>query len=161
MGRYPRPFHSLTNDMTPMTAENEQDNVPQDESGEKPKARGRGAARQAAALAATETPSHGSFIDNTIIRNVTKDVDERVRETQAALEAQPRVLFYVPLAPGENPKTLEFVSINGFSVEIRKGVTVAMPKQIVEMIIEKYKIEQAAGAEKRIDRDDKTTEALS
>lgn len=136
----------------------DKENIP--EVGSKPKAKGRGAVARGGVISAAPASSE-SFIDGKIIRDVTKVTDDRIVETRKALEAQERVVFFVPLAPGENPNSLEFVSINGFSMEIRKGSTVSMPRQIVEMIAEKYQVEMTAGANMRIDRDDKNLEALS
>lgn len=75
------------------------------------------------------------------VRDVTKGRSERTEQTRLELEAQPRVRFYIPLTPGENPRSTEFVSINGYSLEIDKGKMVELPQQVVDMLAALYNIE--------------------
>lgn len=79
--------------------------------------------------------------DDLGVYDVTKGVSERTETTRLELEAQPRIRFYLPLTPGESPLSKEFVSINGYSVEISKGKMVDLPEQIVKMLAEMYNIE--------------------
>jgi hypothetical protein len=94
-------------------------------------------------------PSKTSFSQN-------KDI---VAETKSILEKQPKVLFMIPIIPGET--TEETVQINGYRLTIKKGEQVEIPQAVAKLLAEKYRINMQAGQKARIDRDSKVTEALS
>ncbi len=64
-----------------------------------------------------------------------------IQRTKEALEKQPQVNFLVPLVPGEKDGAYETVSINGYTLQIKKGVLVSLPQQIVKILANKYKVE--------------------
>lgn len=77
------------------------------------------------------------------------------------LEQEEKVMFSIPLAPGEKEGAIESVTINGYRMEVKKGVMQELPKSVVQILAEHYNISQNAGKEMLIDRDEKTMEALS
>ncbi len=100
--------------------------------------------------------------DGQSIKEVTEYMDERVRETKKALEKQPRVMFHIPVTPGDSADVYEVVNINGYRLEIKRGVMVSLPQQVYGMLAEKYRVESTAGMNKRLDHASKETlDALS
>lgn len=81
--------------------------------------------------------------------------------TRAKLMAEPKVNFIVPLAAGEKEGAAEMVQINGFRMNIKKGVMVEIPMSIAKILANHYKIEMTAGADKRLDRGADVADALS
>jgi len=84
-----------------------------------------------------------------------------IQRMKEHLDAQPKVQFLIPLMPGENEGSYETVCLNGYLLKIKKGALVSLPKQVVEMLAEKYKVEMEAGKEMKIDRSPDVIEALS
>jgi hypothetical protein len=96
------------------------------------------------------------------VRDVTKFMNEDAQKVKEALALQPKVDFYLPLEPGEKlGQAYETVTINGYRLEIKKGMMVSVPKQIAETLAEYLSISTSAGVEHRVDRDEKRQEALS
>jgi hypothetical protein len=84
-----------------------------------------------------------------------------IEQTREILKHQEHVNFIVPMASGEKPGAYETVQINGYKLTIQKGVMVSIPKAVANLIANKYRINMEAGSESKIDRDAKTSEALS
>lgn len=77
------------------------------------------------------------------------------------LEAQPKVSFLIPLLPGEPEGSYETVCLNGYLMQIKKGVLVELPEQVAEILANKYNVEMSAGSEKLVSRSPKVEEALN
>lgn len=79
---------------------------------------------------------------------------------KAHLAKQEKVMFLVPLEAGEAKGTQLPVILNGYRLNIPKGVLCPIPRQVAEMLAEKYNIEMEAGRDHLIDRDNAHKEAL-
>jgi hypothetical protein len=112
--------------------------------------------RQVPQMAQLTRPVELSEQDFRIVAN------KRREDTAKRLMAQPKVMFMVPKTPGEaDGLAYEAVTIDGLRSEIRKGVMVEVPRQIAEILAEKYRIELSAGSHKRIDGSQDKLNALS
>jgi hypothetical protein len=89
------------------------------------------------------------------IAKFPKDI---VAQTKYILDNSEHINFIVPLQPGETD--FETVQINGYKLTIKKNVMVNIPKQVAEILAEKYRIAMTAGQDKRIDRSSDISEAL-
>ena len=82
-----------------------------------------------------------------------------------ALDAQPKVMVFVPFEAGENAaqaaKIKLPVNINGYQFDIPRGVAVNVPMQVAEMIKERLESEGKAGRSARIDASEDRQIALS
>ncbi|MBU2025331.1 MAG: hypothetical protein ABIC19_00645 [Patescibacteria group bacterium] len=95
---------------------------------------------------------------------LTSDQEREIFEAKARkeIEAAEKIAYVVPLDPGEKTGAVQVVSLNGYTLTIKKGVRVNIPVPIAEVLDEKYKVETEAGAEMRDDNwDDKKAETLS
>ncbi len=91
----------------------------------------------------------------------TEAVEKAKLTTKEILEREEKVNFYIPLESGEKAGAVETVTINGYRTVVKKGVMQMLPKSVVAMLAEHYKISAEAGKEMRADRDEATLEALS
>lgn len=89
------------------------------------------------------------------------DLKAIAEATKRKLEAGPKTMFILPLAPGEREGAAEIVQINGWTTTVKKGVMVNIPVAVANVLARHYQIEMTAGQDKRLDRDDKVVEALS
>lgn len=96
-------------------------------------------------------------------------IAERALRTDAAkmkahLDAQPKVSIMIPFEVGENAETgknVRFhVNVNGYTMDIARGVYVEVPMQIADMIKERLESEGKIGSQWRIDRDANKQNAL-
>lgn len=90
-----------------------------------------------------------------------KSWKSKEEQTKHKLSLQPKVSFLVPLMPGEMPGAYETVQINGYRLTIKKGVMVEVPKSVAEILAAHYQVQLTAGQEKRIDRSQEVSDALS
>jgi hypothetical protein len=79
------------------------------------------------------------------------------------LSAQPKVMVYIPLGIGEKPGVTIPVTLNGYRVNIMKGVYVEVPKQIADVIKDSQMQTNKAMFENKVNLDnkDKIPEALA
>ncbi len=83
---------------------------------------------------------------------------DRATETKKILEEQKQVSFIVPIGENEKEGAIETVQINGYKMEIKKGELVTLPKSVVDLLSEKYRINMIAGRNAKINsRPDKMT----
>lgn len=98
-------------------------------------------------------------------RKAEKALRNDARAMKAHLEAQPKVSIMIPFEVGENPengKKVKFhCNLNGYAMDIPRGVYVEVPLQIADMIKERLESEGKIGAQWRIDRDARQQEALT
>lgn len=124
----------------------------------------------------TDTPPE---IENTSAPTVEEEAPAPVRansplETKAltkamftkkALDAQPKVMVFIPFEAGENAATAAKiklpVNINGYQFDIPRGVAVNVPMQVAEMIKERLESEGKAGRSARVDASEDRQVALS
>lgn len=95
-----------------------------------------------------------------------RDFGIRYGKRQAAvkdrLDKQPKVAFMIPRNPLEiDGLAYETVQIDGFRMEIKKGVMVHLPQQVAEILAEKFNIETTAGNDKVLGRSQEVTDALT
>lgn len=114
----------------------------------KPKPKGRSAGKSTVAVAPAN-PAFPVEKEKVVIDQVWT---ARARETQEALDAQPKVRIMIPLQNGEPIGSIQEFNINGYRLTVRKNVMVDVPEQIAQMIAERYNIELTAGQEMRADR---------
>jgi hypothetical protein len=95
------------------------------------------------------------------VRDITQFMNEDAKAVKEALAQQPKVDFYIPLEPGEKMGAFETVTINGYRLEIKKGMMVAVPRQVAEILANMLNISTSAGMEHRVDSNEKRQEALS
>ncbi len=79
-------------------------------------------------------------------------------QTKYILDNSEHINFIVPLQPGETE--FETVQINGYKLTIKKNVMVSIPRQVADILAEKYRIAMTVGEDKRIDRRSDISEAL-
>ena len=106
----------------------------------------------------------GVVKDNKPIPSAADDMQAHESDAAAmkkCLEAQPKVEFWIPLEHGEKDGAFVPVTINGYRLNVKKGVSVPIPEQVAEMLRESLNIQSVASADKKIDRDTKTEKALS
>lgn len=99
------------------------------------------------------------------------DFNKTVSDMKTLLSAQPKVRVFVPLEAGETvvkntdgSKAFPFlpVSINGYRLNVPKGVYVDVPQTVADIISESYNIyEQNSATEMRADRNDDVVSALT
>jgi hypothetical protein len=102
-------------------------------------------------------------------RGEVKKADVALRQDaqkmKAHLDAQPKVSIMVPFEVGENAeqgKDIPFhCNLNGYAMDIPRGVYVDVPQQVADMIKARLESEGKIGSNWRIDADAKRTEALS
>ncbi len=88
-------------------------------------------------------------------------IEEFKRKAREEIDKCPKVNFIVPLEAGEKPGAVQVVSLNGYTLTIKKGAMVEIPKPFAEILAEKFNIEMTAGQEMRVDRSDNVSSALS
>lgn len=97
-------------------------------------------------------------------RKAEKALRNDARAMKANLDAQPKVSIMIPFEVGENPENGKKVpfhcNLNGYALDIPRGVYVEVPRQIADMIKERLESEGKIGAEWRLDRDPSKQEAL-
>lgn len=84
--------------------------------------------------------------------------DDKVYAGKAAamkerLDAQPKVRFLIPLGIGERKGAIETVQMNGYRLNILKGVLVDLPEQVAELLAESYQLTAEAGSDFLADRE--------
>ncbi len=94
------------------------------------------------------------------VASIDKRLDTQIELTRKHLASQPKESFYIPLVGDEQEGEYESVQINGYTLQVQKGVMVKIPQQVAEMLANKYKVRMEAGREKRLDAG-KMPEALS
>lgn len=91
---------------------------------------------------------------------VAKEWAGKAAAMKARLESQPKVQFLIPLGFGEKRGSYDTVILNGFRLNIMKGVLTFIPKQVAEVLAESYQMTASAGEEFLMDRKDEVKEAL-
>jgi hypothetical protein len=71
---------------------------------------------------------------------------QTANDMKAMLAKQPVVSIFVPLENGEPKNTLLPVNINGYRVNVPKGVYVEVPKSIAEIVMQSQNVYQEASS---------------
>ncbi len=131
-----------------MPAERNSDDPPQ-----APEPRGRGE---------KASPVKGMATENGV-RDVNQLMTDDAKRMREKLNGQPKVDFYIPLTSGEKlGQAYESVTINGYRLEVKKGMMVRVPKQVADMLAEFLNIQTSIGVEIRLDnKSEETQRALS
>lgn len=87
-------------------------------------------------------------------KNIAKSMGSDIEMTRKALAKEEQVTFMIPLADGEKVGTVHDVWINGFKVSVPKGRMAVLPRSIVNLLSESYRVAAESGAEFRLDLDD-------
>lgn len=93
--------------------------------------------------------------------NVASEMLSDIARTKKILDAEEKISFYVPLFEGEKPGSIHQCFINGYMVPVKKGVMTLVPRSIAEMLANHFKINSEAGADFRLDNDERKQQALS
>lgn len=86
---------------------------------------------------------------------------ERMTDVKKYLDAQPKVMFYIPLGEREEEGAFDTVQINGYTIQVQKGVSMELPKPVADMLANKYRVQSEAGKAMLANRDDKVQDALT
>lgn len=93
--------------------------------------------------------------------NIGNELQSDIRRTKAALDAEEKIRFFVPLFEGEKKGGIHQCFINGYMYPVKKGVMTEVPISIANLLADHYRITSEAGEDFRLDRDDKKADALS
>ncbi len=94
-------------------------------------------------------------------KTVQKALASDISSTKDALAKEEKAFFMIPLAEGEKEGTIQEVWINGFKMDIPKGVMAQLPMSVVNILAEKYKVNATAGQQFRLDLDPTKLENLN
>lgn len=112
-------------------------------------------------LQSEEVKPTSSFPQAQSQKDIGIEYGKMSQQMKEHLAKQPKVAFLIPLSDGEKNGAYETVQINGYRMVIKKGTMVQIPQQVAEILADHYRISSEAGQEYRMDRDDKTKDALS
>lgn len=117
-----------------------------------------------------ETPE----VKNTVISPAQEAAETRkadqalrndARKMKEHLESQRKVSIMIPFENGESPevgKNIPFhVNLNGYKMDLKRGVYIEVPEQVADIIKERLESEGKIGSQWRIDQDARRMEALS
>lgn len=116
----------------------------------------------------TAAPAPAATISPAVERAETQKAEKALKtdamKMKAHLEAQPKVSIMIPFEVGENPengkKVAFHVNLNGYAMDIPRGIYVEVPKQVADIIKARLESEGKIGNEWRIDRDPAKQTAL-
>jgi hypothetical protein len=90
------------------------------------------------------------------------DFNKTAGDMKALLDGQSKVRVLVPLESGEKLGEFLPVNINGYRLNVPKGVYVDVPQTVADIISESFNIyEQNSASELRADRNDEVSSALN
>lgn len=111
-----------------------------------------------------EKPPVATAAESQLQRQADRELKTDAQKMKAHLDAQPKVSIMIPFEVGENrenAKKVKFhVNLNGYALDIPRGVYVDVPRQVAEIIKERLESEGKIGADWRIDQDPAKQEAL-
>lgn len=88
-----------------------------------------------------------------------KFYNNKAAKMKALCDAEPKVRFMIPLN-GEKKGSIETCQINGYRLNILKGVMVNIPMRFAKLLEESYSLTESAGQDLLADRDDTVKEKL-
>ncbi len=111
-------------------------------------------------VALIENPTAPTAEDKAAEKTDAKKWEGKAAAMKAHLAKQPKVQFLIPLGFGEKRGAYETVIMNGYRLNIMKGVLVELPRQVAELLAESYQMTIAAGQDYLLDRNDAVKEVL-
>jgi len=99
-------------------------------------------------------------------QNIQHQLTEDAKKQKEYFEKQPKVIMNLPLKDGEVRGSYESVCVNGYRLQIPKGVSVKLPSGVAEILADFYNIQLGNGAipeeiASSVNRDSNSMEALS
>lgn len=94
-------------------------------------------------------------------REDQKKYESKAARMKALCDAEPKVRFMIPLGIGEKKGAIEEAQINGYKINILKGVMVNIPMRFAKLLEESYQMTNEAGQEFLMDRNETVKEKLS
>lgn len=70
-----------------------------------------------------------------------KPTGDEIADTKFLLENGEQMNFMIPLAPGDAPGAKEMVQINGYKMEVPKGVMTTIPTPMANILARKYNVD--------------------
>ena len=114
---------------------------------------------------AQESPAATKQSERVGQQKADKQLKTDAAKMKRHLESQKQISIMIPFEVGENPengKRVKFhVNLNGYAVDIPRGIYVDVPEQIADIIKARLESEGKMGADWRLDRDPNKQEALS
>lgn len=107
-----------------------------------------------------ENPTAPTPEDRAAERTDKKRWEGKAAAMKAHLAAQPKVQFLIPLGFGEKRGAYETVIMNGYRLNIMKGVLVQIPQQVATLLADSYQMTAEAGSDFLLDRADAVKESL-
>lgn len=100
------------------------------------------------------------------IKDAATELTEDAKRIKEALAKEPKVIFHIPLGPGEKPgpHAVEYACINGYRFMMQKNIPIELPKSVYELLANHYNIQVAdpeLGQQYRLDRSDNHLTALA
>lgn len=89
-----------------------------------------------------------------------RNYKSKAERQKAFYDKQPKVRFFIPLDPGEKKYTVHPIQINGYRVNIPKGVTVQIAEGLADELERQFNMTSEAGKEFELDRDPNVRQAL-
>ena len=113
----------------------------------------------------SEAPTQEPKVDETVEdRKAAKALRTDAAKMKAHLDKQKKVSMMIPFEAGENPeqaKNIPFhVNLNGYVLNIPRGVYTDVPEQVADVIRERLESEGKIGQEWRIDKNPNKQAAL-
>jgi hypothetical protein len=95
---------------------------------------------------------------------VAKELTTDIQRMKAHLDAQRKVSIMIPLEPGMSQESADLVpftvNMNGYQLNIRRGVFVEVPEQVADMIKARLESEGKIGSQFEIGNNASKVEAL-
>lgn len=88
-----------------------------------------------------------------------KAYESKAARMKALCDAEPKVRFMIPLN-GEKMGAVETCQINGYRINILKGVMVSIPQRFAQLLEESYRLTAEAGSDLLADRDPEVKDKL-
>ena len=121
--------------------------------------------KRGASITETGAPALEPSVPSKSSSDLDKKYQTKAMMTKKALDAQPKVMVFIPFEAGENAAQAAQiklpVNINGYQFDIPRGTAVNVPQQVAEMIRERLESEGKAGRTSRVDASPERQEALS
>lgn len=94
-------------------------------------------------------------------REDQKHYESKAARMKALCDAEPKVRFMIPLGIGEKKGAVEVAQINGYRINILKGVMVNIPQRFAKLLEESYQMTNEAGSDFLMDRNEEVKEKLT
>jgi len=89
-------------------------------------------------ISEVETSNNEALKDKPMVGEVVRPLTKK-EIIKAKLASQPKVRIIIPKEKNESEGAFETVQINGYTLQIKKGVYVEVPQQVADIIMESNK----------------------